>query len=93
VYQTSSSAAKSGFIHQNTSPERSTAAESNVHQVPRDTATLDADDLLLPELELAVGVEAEDADPLVPAPEALPEAVTWPAISAKKAWTMNTILP
>jgi hypothetical protein len=55
--------------------------------------TLDADDLLLPELELAVGVEAEDADPLVPAPEALPEAVTWPAISAKQAWTMNTILP
>lgn len=68
--------------------------ESNAHQVPRDTVTLDADDSV-PEPGLALGVDsgARDAEPLVAAPEALPETVTWPEISAKKTWMMNTIPP
>lgn len=92
-HQTSSCAANSGFIHQNASPERSITAESIVHQVPRDTVTLAADDFLLPEVAVVVGVEAALEEPLVPAAEALPATVTCPAISAKKTWMMNTILP
>jgi len=60
------------------SPKRRFAAESSVHQVPYDTVTLDADDLL-PELE--VGLELEAPVPLVPELEELPEVVIWPAIS------------
>ena len=78
----SSFAATQGSFNHNMSPERSIAAESIVHQVPRDTVTLDAADFLLPEPE--VGVEPEVPVPLVPAFEELPGTVSCPAISGEK---------
>lgn len=56
------------------SPKRIFAAESSVHQVPCDTVTLDADDFLLLELEVGLGLEAA-------VPEELSEVVIWPVIS------------
>jgi hypothetical protein len=61
-------------------PERSTAAESIIHQVPKDTVTLDADDVLEPELEVEVALEAPA--PLAPELEAL--TVSWPEISGEE---------
>ena len=76
----------------NTSPKRSIARESGVHQVSRGTVILDADDFVLPELELEPEPEPEpelvlefDVVPApVPGSELLSEAVTWPEISETK---------
>ena len=76
----------------NTSPKRSIATESGVHQVSRGTVILDADDFVLPELELEPEPESEpelvlefDVVPVpVPGSELLSEAVTWPEISETK---------
>jgi len=71
-----------------TSPKRNIAAESNAHQIPRGTVTLDADDFTLPELELVpepeLGLEFGDVLVLVPESGLLPEAVTWPEVSERK---------
>lgn len=70
----------------NTSPKRSIAAESSVHEVPRDTAMPDADDFALPALEPSPSLVLEFDVVLVPVPgsELLPETVSWPEISEKK---------
>lgn len=76
----------------NTSPKRSIARESGVHQVSRGTVILDADDFVLPELELEPEPEPEpelvlefDVVPVpLPGSELLSEAVTWPEISETK---------
>lgn len=68
----------------NTSPKRSVAAESSVHQVPRDTAMPDADDFELPALEPEEGPLPVLEFDVVPEPESLPEAVSSPEISEKK---------
>jgi hypothetical protein len=83
VLKTSSFAATRGSLDHNMSPERSSAAESIVHQVPKDTVTLDADDFVVPEPEVEVALEAPA--PLAPELgefEAL--AVSWPEISGEE---------
>ena len=46
------------------SSERIIVAESNIHRVPGVTVTLDADDLSLPQLGPAVGLESGATEPL-----------------------------
>jgi len=74
--------------YHNTSPKRSIAAESSVHQVPRDTVMPDADDFaspaLEPEPEPSLVLEFDVVLAPVPGSELLPETVSWPEISENK---------
>ena len=72
--------------YHNTSPKRSIAAESSVHQDPRDTVIPDADDFALPALEPSplLVLEFDVVVAPVPGSELLPETVSWPEVSVNK---------